>query len=62
MFLGIAGTRVLYALLGGLDFSNITQLPSRVIAATYLCWFFLLYRTLEVIEFTMDKETKLIRR
>ena len=61
LFLGVSGTRLLYALVGDLDFSDITALPARIVAATFLCWFFLLYRTLEVIEFTMNKESKFIR-
>lgn len=51
LFLGISGTRILYALLAnGIDFSNIFDLPGRIVAATILCWILLLYRTLEVVE------------
>ena len=50
LLLGIAGTRMLYALLGGLDFGNIFVLPMKIIIATFLCWFLLFYRTLEVLE------------
>lgn len=61
--LGISGTRVLYALLGNLDFDfdNIASLSKKILALTFMCWFFLLYRTLEVIEFTMNKSHQEIR-
>lgn len=62
--LGVSGTRMLYALLGGLDFSYIFELPIRIIAATILCWGVLFYRTLEVIEWNVSHKhaTAVVRK